>query len=180
MMSSGPGESIRCPKCGVANTIAAYACARCGSSLLGTGPIAPRMPKPMRAAPIEPDRIPIPWKKIVLVSGVVLVLLVSTWIGMQWAVENHYPFGEPRYDHRPAAFWVVELQNDDVYLRRRAALALVTLSPNLNRPDAETTIPWLERALSDEDENVRARVQAALDELGRQHPGVTGRRPHGS
>ena len=177
MMSAGPGESIRCPKCGVPNTIAAYACARCGTSLLGTGPIAPRMPRPVREAVIEPGRLPIPWMKLGLIGGILIVVVVGGWFGMHWAVENRYPFGEPQYDHRPASYWVVELQNHDVYLRRRAATALVTLSPNLNRPDAETTIPWLERALADDDVEVRNRVQAALDELGRQHPGVTGRRP---
>ena len=179
MMSAGPGESIRCPKCGVPNTIAAYACARCGASLLGTDPIGPRMPKPARPArpdSIEPGRIPIPWKKIALVAGVVVTFLLGGWVGLSWAVENRYPFGEPKYDSRPASYWVVELQNDDVYLRRRAALALVTLSTDLNRPDAETTIPWLERALSDHDEKLRVPVQAALGYLARQHPGVSGRR----
>lgn len=175
-MQSGPGEAIRCPKCGVANTIAAYACARCGASLIGTGPVPARMPRPYTPPPVKPQRLPIPWKKILLTSLVVIVFLFGGWIGMEWAVENRYPFGEPRYDHRPASHWVIELQNDDVYLRRRAALALVTLSPKLNRPDAESTIPWLERSLSDDDETVRTRVQAALDELGRQHPGVTGKR----
>jgi hypothetical protein len=86
-----------------------------------------------------------------------------------------YPFGEPKYDSRPASYWVVELQNDDVYLRRRAALALMALSTDLNRPDAETTIPWLERALSDHDESPRARAGRAR-QLARQHPGVSGRR----
>lgn len=173
-MSSGPGESIRCPKCGIPNTIAAYACAKCGASLLGSGQLVARPPRMPRAPAIKPGRIPIPWKKLFLTTGVVLVFVVGGWIGMQWAVENRYPFGEPRYDYRPASYWVVELQNEDKYMRRRAATALVTLAPDLNRPDAEATIPWLERALSDDYEDVRVRAQAALDELGRQHPGVTG------
>ncbi len=180
MMSAGLGDSIRCPKCGVPNTIAAYACARCGASLLGTGPVAPRVTRPVREAPIQPGRVAIPWMKVGLIAGILVVILVGGWLGLHWAFENRYPFGEPQYDHRPASYWVLELQNEDVYLRRRAALALVTLSSELNRPDAEATIPWLERALSDHDENVRNRVQAALDELGRKHPGVTGRRLPGS
>jgi len=174
-MQNYPGDSIRCAKCGVPNTIAAYACARCGDSLLGNAPMPVRAPRPQMQPAVRPARVPVPWKKLVLTAGIVIAVVVGGWLGMQWAVENRYPFGEPRYDYRPASHWVTELRNDDVYLRRRAALALVTLSPKLNRPDAEATIPWLERSLADDDEVVRTRVQAALDELGRQHPGVTGK-----
>lgn len=172
-------ESIRCDACGAPNTIAAYACAKCGASLISAPPEAWRPPR-RSAGPGQPAvvaaRKSLPWKKIVLALVAVGVFGVGGWIGMSWAVENRYPFGEPMYDHRPASTWVIELDNEDFAMRRKAALALVTLASKLNRPDAEATIPFLERALSDSDETVRRRAQAALDEISRQHPGITGRR----
>jgi hypothetical protein len=164
-------ESIRCTRCNAVNDITAFACAACGGSLVTSGAErwqSARDRDMVVAAEREAARERGAFARRILVGIVVAIALAgTTWFVLGWYQQGHYFRGEPLYDQQPASHWVEQLKSDDRYLRRRAALALDTLSDRFNEKTATEVVPALKTALSDDDDVVRLRARSALDKIAR-------------
>ena len=164
-------ESIRCTRCGSVNDVTAFACAACGGSLVGSGAErfqAARERDLVVAAERDAARERVHFaKRLATGLAVAAALAAFVWFALGSYSRSHYFSGEPLYDNQPASHWVDLLKSDDHYLRRRAALALDTLSDRFNETTAQEVVPALKEALEDSDDVVRLRAKSALDKIAR-------------
>ena len=164
-------ETIMCTRCNAVNDITAFACVACGGSLVSSGAErwqSARERDKVVAADREAARERGAFARRIAIGVAVAAVLASTmWAGLGWYQRSYYLSGEPLYDEQPASHWVEMLKSDDRYLRRRAALALDTLSDRFNEKTASEVVPPLKIALADEDDVVRLRARSALDKIAR-------------
>jgi hypothetical protein len=157
-------DEIRCPRCGTSNAIAAIACVACGSSLVGTESawVEAREQEDRREERRQTSSARANTARtLVAVAVVGLLLGFLAWVAFAWYRENYYFGARPSSDGHPIEYWVEMLDSEDHFLRRRAALVLEKLAPQLNARDARAVDPALERAVEDEDAIVRARAERA-------------------
>jgi hypothetical protein len=159
-------EGIACRSCGARNDVVAFACAACGESLVAASDssfmdarsAATRADERARAAALTARRI----QRWAFAAFLVLLAGVVLYLGYRWFERNAYFGAEPTYAGETAQQWTARLEDDDHFIRRRAALALTTLAGSLNERSAREVVGPLSRATKDEDEVVRARAAEAL------------------
>lgn len=164
-------RGIRCKECGRTNDLTAFACDRCGASLVGGGADrfleARERDMTIEAQSREGERRSTGLRKTLVGAIGLVALVLVAWVGLGWYSKNYYIFGEPLYDKHPAAYWVEMLGSDDHYLRRRAAQALNSIGDRFNQRTATEVVPALRKALADEDDGVRVHARSALDKIQR-------------
>ena len=92
---------------------------------------------------------------------VAVALAAFVWFALGSYSKSHYFSGEPLYDNQPASHWVGMLKSDDHYLRRRAAMALDTLSDRFNEATAQEVVP-IAPTLFPVDEGFRSEPQKVV------------------
>jgi hypothetical protein len=152
-------RGILCPQCGLLNHLADIECRRCGASLVSDAVMELPEAHEVEPAVREVDRTRL---GIAAAAGTILLVVGAIW-AVAYINAHVYIGGEPLYDSKPPRHWVEMLEHDDVYLRRRAALALEALAPKLKSPSLPVVMPALEQAMEDEDEIVRKRAAHALE-----------------